>query len=1432
MAYAIQRRRGTSTEHNSFTGLVGEITIDTTNNTIRVHDGSTAGGHRLAKYSEINTQENIEDTVGNLLTAGSGISLSYDDAAGTLTITNTTSAGDIESVTAGDGLSGGGTSGAVSLALDLNELTAAAVDVSADSIAIIDAGDSSSKKESIADLASAMAGTGITATNGVLSATTGDIEGVTAGNGLTGGGTSGTVSLNIGQGTGITVSADEIAVNMGAFDTDNLAEGSTNEYHTDARARAAISVTDSGGDGSLAYNSGTGVITYTGPSAAQVQAHISVTDSGGDGSLAYNSGVITYTGPSASETRAHFSGGSGIDINSGVITPDSTVVRTTGTQSIAGDKTFTDNIEVSGNFTVSGTTTTVNSSTVEVADPVFTIGDDSSDDNLDRGIKFKKNDGSASAGFFGHDNSTGRFVYYNNVTDTGSVMSGSLGDAEFGGLHAASFTLGSSTLVNGVLDEDDLTSASNTKLATQQSIKAYVDGQTTDETAEGSTNLYYTNARADARIQNAIVDSDTFAGASSTNVPSAESTKAYVDAQTTDETAEGSSNLYYTDARVKSYLGGGTFDGSIIPSANVTYDLGSLAKQWRDIYVGPGSLYVNGQQVLSDNSGTIQVSADTNQNISILTTGTGDIELTSGGSIQLKSDVVLSAGKTISQVGGLVQASNINMNNNNINNLDEPVANSDAATKAYVDATAQTGEEVQDIVGAMIAGSGNISATYDDAAGTVTIAEALTTTDITEGDNLYHTTARGRGTVSATDAGGDGSFSYNSTSGVFTYTGPSATEARAHFSAGTGINLSSGAISTNDGAIDHDALSGFVANEHIDHSSVDITAGSGLTGGGDLTATRTLNVGAGTGITVAADSIAVNMSAFDTDDLNEGNNLYYTDERVDDRVGSLLVGGNGITASYDDAGGALTLSLTSSSAGNGLTYSSGVINAVGGSGITASANSLDLDSTVVRTTGTQTIAGAKTFSDNAVFNGDLTVNGTTTTINSNTVSTGDNIIILNNDVTGTPSQDAGLEVERGDSTNKQFLWNETNDRWTADSGLEGTELYVSGSQVINSSGAWTGASTGLKGEVGPQGSTGAQGPQGATGPQGQKGATGATGPQGATGAQGGTGLQGDTGPQGLQGGTGATGSKGQKGEIGAQGPQGGTGLQGSQGATGDKGATGAQGPQGDKGATGAQGPQGSTGATGATGPQGQKGATGAQGATGPQGSQGGTGAQGQKGATGSTGSTGATGPQGSQGGQGQKGATGAQGPQGSTGPTGPSGNPFPGGTFSGDITTKNIIATGPSGTYNVGSSSVKFGTMYANTFNGTATSAQYADLAERYESDKALEPGTVVCFGGEKEVTACAEASHHSVAGVVSTNPAHLMNAEAGDDNSHPAIALAGRVPVKVVGPVNKGDLLVSSDVEGRAKADNKAEAGRILGKAMESANDGEHVIEALINLM
>ena len=101
---------------------------------------------------------------------------------------------------------------------------------------------------------------------------------------------------------------------------------------SDTDFRSKISVTDAGGDGSLSYNSTSGVITYTGPSASEVRAHLSVTDAGGDGSLSYNSGtgVITYTGPSASEVRAHLSAGEGIDFASGVISGEDATTSNKG----------------------------------------------------------------------------------------------------------------------------------------------------------------------------------------------------------------------------------------------------------------------------------------------------------------------------------------------------------------------------------------------------------------------------------------------------------------------------------------------------------------------------------------------------------------------------------------------------------------------------------------------------------------------------------------------------------------------------------------------------------------------------------------------------------------------------------------------------------------------------------------------------------------------------------------------------------------------------------------------------------------------------------------------------------------------------------------------------------------------------------------------
>ena len=109
-----------------------------------------------------------------------------------------------------------------------------------------------------------------------------------------------------------------------------------------------------------------------------------------------------------------------------------------------------DNVTIAGNLTVSGTTTTVNSTTVSIADPVFEIGDDSSDDNLDRGIKFKYNSSGAKVGFFGFDDSTGKFVALGSATDSSSTFSGTALDAVFGGIEGTGLALsGSITSIDG-----------------------------------------------------------------------------------------------------------------------------------------------------------------------------------------------------------------------------------------------------------------------------------------------------------------------------------------------------------------------------------------------------------------------------------------------------------------------------------------------------------------------------------------------------------------------------------------------------------------------------------------------------------------------------------------------------------------------------------------------------------------------------------------------------------------------------------------------------------------------------------------------------------------------------------------------------------------------------------------------------------------------
>lgn len=166
-----------------------------------------------------------------------------------------------------------------------------------------------------------------------------------------------------------------------------------------------------------------------------------------------------------------------------------------------------------------------------------------------------------------------------------------------------------------------------------------------------------------------------------------------------------------------------------------------------------------------------------------------------------------------------------------------------------------------------------------------------------------------------------------------------------------------------------------------------------------------------------------------------------------------------------------------------------------------------------------------------------------------------------------------------------------------------------------------------------------------------------------------------------------------------------------------------------------------------------------------------------------------------------------------------------GGAVTGDILPATNCVGGVG--VNIGSPTLQFCNVYANTFNGTATSARYADLAERYEADTEYTPGTALILGGAKEVTA-AKRGNGKIFGIVSTNPAYLMNAEAGDDKSHPPVALKGRVPAKVVGAVKKFDRLTPSDILGHLEVAKTNDP--VVAVALSDKNDdGLGLVEVVI---
>ena len=157
-----------------------------------------------------------------------------------------------------------------------------------------------------------------------------------------------------------------------------------------------------------------------------------------------------------------------------------------------------------------------------------------------------------------------------------------------------------------------------------------------------------------------------------------------------------------------------------------------------------------------------------------------------------------------------------------------------------------------------------------------------------------------------------------------------------------------------------------------------------------------------------------------------------------------------------------------------------------------------------------------------------------------------------------------------------------------------------------------------------------------------------------------------------------------------------------------------------------------------------------------------------------------------------------------------------------------ILNGAGNGVGNIGSQSSYFNKVFAQ-----ATTALYADVAERFAADEIYQPGTVVELGGSAEITRVLMDASDKVFGVISTRPAFTMNGGAGDDDTHPPVAMTGRVPVMVTGVVNRGDRLISAgDGMARAALAGEATAFNVIGRALsEKPTTGTGTVEAIVTI-
>ena len=580
-------------------------------------------------------------------------------------------------------------------------------------------------------------------------------------------------------------------------------------------------------------------------------------------------------------------------------------------------------------------------------------------------------------------------------------------------------------IINGTVsgtaikDEDDMTSNSSTHLASQQSIKAYVDAQVatkdnTDEITEGSSNLYFTNARADARIANAIKDEDNMASDSATHVPSQQSVKAFVEAQVatkdnTDEITEGSSNLYFTNERVDDRVGALLTAGTGI---SLSYDdaAGSLTitGQQGDITSvvagdgltggatsGAATINVVGGDGITANANDIALSSTVAGNglsysSGVLAVGVDD------SSIELDSDAVQvkAGGITNAMLAGSIAAGKLagSIGNSLLSNSAITIDGTSVSLGGSITTnnTQLTTEEVQDIVGGMVTGNTEtgIAVTYED---------------------------------------GDGTLDFVIGSGVI-----------------TNAMLA--------GSIANDKLAGSIANAKLANSSITIDGQSVALGGSVSTNNTQLtqeNVEDFVGGMLDGTETGISVSYDDTD-----GNLDFVVADSDFALTGDVTG----TATQTAKG---NVSISTSIANNSVdltTHTTGnyVAGVSAGTGVSVSGSGSEGATATVSIGQAVGTSDSPTFDDLTV-SGNLTVNGSTVTNSATNTTIEDQLIELGTGNSGSASGDAGIVIERGSDANVFMGWDESADAITF-----GTGTFTgasSGNLTITPSAVNTGAIT-------------------------------------------------------------------------------------------------------------------------------------------------------------------------------------------------------------------------------------------------------------------------------------------------------------------------------------------------------------------------------------